>query len=581
MSVTVRQPAPASDPILNSWENPQLSSTIRRVFWCFGIIFGLLQAIASRFNMNVDGISYLDLAGAYFTHNWNAAVNGYWSPLYPWLLGATMRLFRAPVYWESTLVHALNCILFLISMGAFELYLREVCRRNRATAAADDSVRPLPEWVIQAWGYSLFLYAGLVWISVDIVTPDQCVAAVTYLAAALVLRIHTEHPHRKWYAVLGVLLGVGYLTKAVLMPVGLLTLITIPFWATPEKFQKRLVRASLTAFFFAVVAAPLVIALSLSKGRLTSGDTGKINYAQTVDGLGNYAYWQGEGNLGVPKHPARKLWSNPDVYEFAAPVGGTYPLWYDTSYWHEGVKARFELFGQLRVLKRTFRELASCLGEQGALIVVLVSLILVDFGAYNYWKQIGSAWPVWLPAVFAIGLYLLVWFETRLVANFLTIIGVLCFGAVRLIPSAAARRITAGLALTAAAFSVLAVGFVATKNSYASVFKPRHTQWEVAQALAQSGVRPGDGVATIIDHRMGDYWARLAQVRIIEDIPFEQAPKLVTLDSDSRDQLIGILQTAGAKAVVTTPEPPKGTGLPWKRLGETEYFALSVPSKAR
>jgi hypothetical protein len=125
------------------------------------------------------------------------------------------------------------------------------------------------------------------------------------------------------------------------------------------------------------------------------------------------------------------------------------------------------------------------------------------------------------------------------------------------------------------------VGFVATKNSYASVFKPRHTQWEVAQALAQSGVRPGDGVATIIDHRMGDYWARLAQVRIIEDIPFEQAPKLVTLDSDSRAQLIGILQAASAKAVVTTPEPPKGTGLPWKRLGETEYFAFSVPSKAR
>jgi len=304
------------------------------------------------------------------------------------------------------------------------------------------------------------------------------------------------------------------------MPVGLLTLITIPFWATPEKFQKRLVRASLTAFFFAVVAAPLVIALSLSKGRLTSGDTGKIAYAEMVDGLGNYPYWRGEGNLGVPKHPARKLWSNPDVYEFAAPVGGTYPLWYDTSYWFDGLKARFDLFGQLRVLKHTLRGLASCLGEQGALIVVLVSLIL--------WISAPTTMEAdWLSlARLASGGSLqsdyICWygFEARYVASFLTIIGMLCFGAVRLIPSAAARRITAGLALTAAAFSVLAVGFVATKNSYASVFKPRHTQWEVAQALAQSGVRPGDGVATIIDHRMGDYWARLAQVRIIEDIPF-------------------------------------------------------------
>lgn len=580
MSVSVRQSSPAHDPILDSWDNPRLSSKIRKLFWFLAIVLGLMEAIASRFNMNVDGISYLDLANAYLNHNWSAAVNGYWSPLYPWLLGAAMRVSRGPMYWESTLVHLLNWILFLASMAAFELFLSQVCRSNRSVADADDLIRPLPEWVIRAWGYSLFLYAGLVWISIDVVTPDQCVAVMTYLVAALVLKMRGQNLGWGWYALLGILMGVGYLAKAILLPVGLVTVVAV-FLATREKFRRRLAHAALTAFLFGAVAAPLVLALSVSKGRPTSGDTGKIAYAQMVDGLVNYRYWQGEGNLGAPKHPPRKLWSNPDVYEFATPVGGTYPLWYDISYWTDGVKARFDLAGQLRVLKGTLRLFASTILEQGPLIVVLVSLIFVDIGAYSYRRQLGLTWPVWLPGIAAIALYVLIWFEARYVASFLTIIGLICFGAIRVVPSTAVRRAAVAMALTAAALNLFGVGFVASKNLYSSLFKARHMQWEVAEALSQSGIRPGDGVATMIDHRMGDYWARLAHVKIIEDIPFEERPQLASLDSDSRAKLLQVLEMSGAKAVITAPEPPRGTGLPWKRLGQTEYFSFSLSPKTQ
>jgi len=531
--------------------------------------------------MNVDGISYLDLASASLNHNGSAAVNGYWSPLYPWILAAAMWLTRVPMYWESTLVHVLNWILFLSAMAAFEVLLSQVCRSNRITADADQVVLPLPEWAIRAWGYSLFLYAGLVWISVDLVTPDQCVAAVTYLVAALVLRMRREDLGWGWYALLGILLGVGYLTKAILLSVGLVTLVAVPFLGTREKFPARLAHAVLTAILFGAVAAPLIFALSVSKGRLNSGDTGKIAYAQMVDGLVNYRYWQGEGNLGAPKHPPRKLGSNPDVYEFATPVGGTYPLWYDASYWTDGVKARFNLAGELRVLKGTVRLFASTLLEQGPLIVVLVSLIFVDFATYNYWRQLSRAWPIWLPGIVAIALYLLVWYEARYVAGFLTIIGLICFGAIRVVPSTAVRRTAVAMVLTAAGLNLFAVGFVTTRNLYSSVFKPRNTQWEVAEALSQSGIRPGDGVATMIDHRMGDYWARLAQVKIIEDIPFEETSQLASLDSDARTQLLEVLEMPGARAVITTPEPPQGTGLPWKRLGQTPYFSFLLPQKSR
>jgi len=435
VAASIRQISTAPDQMVSSWDNPRLSSWMHRIFWVLGISLGLVEAMATRFTMNVDGIMYLDLGNAYFNHNWNAAVNGYLSPLYPWLLGAAIRLFRAPMYWESTVVHFLNWIVFLVSMGAFELLILEVCRSNRIASGEDDLIRPLPEWVLQALGYSLFLYAGLVWISAEIVTPDQCVAAVMYLVAALLLKLQGKNAGWRWHAILGILLGVGYLVKAILLPVGLVILITTPFLGTRERFWRGFARAGLTAFLFAAVAAPLIIALSLSKGRLTSGETGKIAYAQMVDGLVNYRYWQGEGNLGTPKHPSRKLWSNPDVYEFATPVGGTYPLWYDTSYWFDGVKARFDVAGQLRVLKGTLRLLADCLLEQAALLVVLVSLIFVDFGAYSYGRQVASAWAVWIPAVVGIGLYTLIWFEPRYVGGFLTIIGLTWFGAIRLFPS--------------------------------------------------------------------------------------------------------------------------------------------------
>ena len=42
------------------------------------------------------------------------------------------------------------------------------------------------------------------------------------------------------------------------------------------------------------------------------------------------------------KHPPRQIFEKPDVFEFAKPVGGTYPLWFDPAYWMQGVKVRLD-----------------------------------------------------------------------------------------------------------------------------------------------------------------------------------------------------------------------------------------------
>ena len=60
-----------------------------------------------------------------------------------------------------------------------------------------------------------------------------------------------------------------------------------------------------------------------------------------VNGVPWY-HWQGgpPGN-GAPVHPTRQVATNPDIFEFAAPIAGTYPPWYDPTYWDEGARVAF------------------------------------------------------------------------------------------------------------------------------------------------------------------------------------------------------------------------------------------------
>lgn len=551
---------------------------MRISFWILGFALGLLETIASRFSLNVDGISYLDLGRALWTGDRNAAVNGYWSPLYAWLIGGVLYIGHVPPYWESTVVHAVNFLIFLVSMAAFEFLLYEICNLKFEISDETESViaRPLPGWALRGIGYSLCLYAGLVWISIWNVTPDQIVVTVMYLVAAMLLRMNRSLAGWGTYALFGALLGVGYLNKAALLPLGLVSLGASVFLAPRGNLASRIFRSMLTAAVFAVVAAPLVIALSLSKERLTSGETGKIAYAEVVDDVRRDGFWTGEGNVGTPKHAVRKAFEHPDVFEFATPVGGTYPPWYDTSYWFDGLTTHFDLAGQMRAVVDGMRAYAAIALQQFALIGAICIFCVAGSYGRGYWRRMCSIWPVWIASVAGLGMFALVLVETRYVGSFLVILAMCFLAMIRQAPSESTRRLTLALTVLVAAVNLFAIARVAPRNAYSSLFRPRSVQWEVAQALANQGVVPGDRVATIIDHRLGDYWAHLDEVRIVEDIPFQQMSQVASLSNSDRSRLLDALRAPGAKVIVTTPAPPAGTGFHWRRLGNTEYFDASL-----
>src|SRR5215213_7406828 len=91
------------------------------------VLVGLLHtAIAIQDqSMNEDGISYLDLGDAYVAGNWRP-INSVWSPLYPLILGAVLRLVRPSLHWEFTVVQLVNLGIYLLALICFEFFWREI-----------------------------------------------------------------------------------------------------------------------------------------------------------------------------------------------------------------------------------------------------------------------------------------------------------------------------------------------------------------------------------------------------------------------------------------------------------------------
>jgi 4-amino-4-deoxy-L-arabinose transferase-like glycosyltransferase len=91
----------------------------------------------------------------------------------------------------------------------------------------------LPEWAWLGIGYALFAFASLSLIEIWAVTPDMLMAALVFLAAHLVVRILCGSNSYWMYLLLGIVLGLGYLAKAIMLPISLVFLAASAFATVP------------------------------------------------------------------------------------------------------------------------------------------------------------------------------------------------------------------------------------------------------------------------------------------------------------------------------------------------------------
>ena len=181
-------PGPTPQASFSEANSDDLPRKCRVAFRAVVVLLSFLQAWAARFEMTVDGVSYLDIGDAYFRGDWKGAVNAYWSPFYSWLAVLPRHILHIPISWESRFVHFENFCIALLTLASFEHFLTGLLRWPPATEPASGCV-PLPRWGLRAIGYALYLYAAISWLTPALVGPDLLVEALVFLTAGVILRI--------------------------------------------------------------------------------------------------------------------------------------------------------------------------------------------------------------------------------------------------------------------------------------------------------------------------------------------------------------------------------------------------------
>ena len=559
---------------------------IRLAFWIFAILAAATQAWVLRDTMSHDGVSYLDMGSAVAHGDWAAAINGYWSPLYPLLIGLAVWIVKPAPMHEFALVHAVNFLIFVAAFASFDFLLWKVSSW----------------WPTRLAGYSVATWALLELVTTSGVSPDMLVAAFVFGAIGLLAGIANGDRRARSFVWLGMILGLGYYAKAPLFPLALVCLaLTL---LSPAGIRRTLPKTLLAGLTFALVAAPLVLLLSAQKQRLTFGDSGKLNYAWYVDGA-TYRHWQGEPlgassevaphwtkgpvSTGVPVHPTRQILVAPAVYEFNGPPQGTYPVWADPSYWNEGLRAPFDARQQLRKIAVNGKFLYSLLlnvhvtqlFHNGQWYRVFSPILLLVWLALFWktrlaWRALSRThWLLLVSPAAAFGMYLLVYCEPRHLAAFVAVLYLGLFAALedRLARVARLDRTLAAAALAGAL--LMTTGLSTLRLAFAP--SDGFEAWQVASGLAHMGISPGARVASLdySNHR-NVKWARLGRARIVAEIFADAyAPQGAywKLDDAARARVLAAFEQAGANIVVDSNLPRAG-GVPagWEQIGNTRYF---------
>ena len=551
---------------------------LRFLAWFAAACTGVLQIWAFRFWLSPDGNTYLDIASNYLRGDWKNVVNAYWSPLFSWLLACCLAIFHPGPYLESTLLHLLNFVAFLLSLLTFEFFFRAFLSARTQLGWATLENEVLSEAVWWALGYGLFFSTSLFVLSLNITTPDIWVAVWTFLVAGLILRIRTAGGGLTLFAALGLTLACAYLTKSFYFPMSLVFLLTA--WLASGAPRKALKDVALGLAIFILFAGPWVFLLSRAKHRLTFGDVGKLAYAISIDDIAQSFYWQGENATGIPKHPVRQLLTKPRLFEFGTPVGGSYPPTYDESYWMEGASPHFNLKGQLRVLRQSFGTMFLFFTDQAEYAVGLLVFFFFIKDKFIYAAALRKQWFLWAPPLAACLSYSLVLTEGRYVAPFLLLLWVAAFSCLLGKPSSGASCAAHAVVFAMLSVTGLRIAKSATSDVLAILGHPENTNFKVAQALYSLGIRPGDKVAGL-SHMAQAHWARLAGVKIVSQIPPTDAYIFWAADAETKLKVFQVFASTGAKVVITKDPPPFALDKNWIALGNTGFFAHRLPDQVR
>jgi hypothetical protein len=587
-------------------EHTSLQHWLQRFWPVYCVLAALVTfgyALWDPYQLDGDAVAYMDIGDLIRSHHWAGVINGYWNPLYPAALALGHAIFHATRFTELRAYYFVNFGIFLLEMAAVVCFTDAIIRlrhlRSATISAASDFL--FDRYALRYIGVALLVFATQRELSMGKVRPDALLQACLLFGLAALMH-HLATGYLRYAALMGVALGFAYLAKSfafVFTFVAILVLIVfrrIWFKHAPRQIAAA---ALVVALCFAIVAGPYVGALSHQKGRIDFGDSGTLNYAWFVGGTEKMHLQQNQTALfGTAEihflHPEKVLLQSPLILSYSLLPYGTYPDWFDTSFWNDHLKTHFSPRGELHVGSRNSVLVVRYLvNHPEAWLLLIVLLLLGGRLDFDWHPSRNAFWLVPLLlglSVFAI--YGMVNIEERYVTiGYLAVI-LTCFAGLR------SSKIARNAGSSAASALALLLALLAIGQSARIIAQYRRDlslaaspggwydpdTFEAARGLNAMGVGPGDTIACIGDRAclVDHYWARLAGVRILTEIYEPQLPLYNDLATmQNRDLAIDIVRRQGAKVIVGYFDPGLMTGttpasIGWRELGVSHFYALPL-----
>jgi hypothetical protein len=499
---------------------------------------------------------------------WHLLINGVWSPMYPLFLGLFRRLFHISPEKEIASAHLLNIVFFAFAFVCFEQLVSAVARIIDPASPREEQGRPLPAWTYLSIAYALFLWGAISQIGLSFLRPDMLMSGFLYLAVAMLCRMRRSPAGWGRYMALGALLGVSYLAKAPMLPIGILILMASLL--TVEDWRPALKMVLASGALMLVIGSLYFVPLSLELHHLSLGESSTFNYAVHVNEVGPSWYVQHLGSArGALLRSPEKIFSEPPAYWFAIPLPVTHPLRFDPSYWILGVRPRLAFKSQWGALIRSSLLLRNSLSELRFVAVAVLVLAFLAGGAKRIAVSVTKLWPVWLIGLAGCAMYALVSVEPRYVGAFIVLFW---FGLLAAFPlprwhgSKLALLITIILVLTT-------LHFTWRQASLGTGYRQSNEDFEAAQQLKKLGVRPGDLVARISPLVTDLGVERILRAEIVGEVDHARSGDFWALPLSNQQDLLRRFSTRGAEAVIATdPRLRDDNRTEWQRLGATRYW---------
>lgn len=263
-------------------------------------IIGFFLINYYQYGINADSISYITIAQEYLNGNFTDAVNGYWSPLFSWLLIPFLPFSSSPIS-NIYLARVLSLITGILTIIGVNLLISRFEIDKTSKTLVLFSLIPI----------ILSFLSGLI-------SPDLLVT--TILIYYLYIILDSDYPNKKYAGLsCGILGALAYLSKSYALPLFLahFLLFNLIFYfkcTNKGKQQKIFKNLILGLMVFFVISGVWIALISDKYGKTTFGTAGDYNYELVgPQSHGDFVYYH--GIIKPPNEFAVSAWEDPSYFK--------------------------------------------------------------------------------------------------------------------------------------------------------------------------------------------------------------------------------------------------------------------------